>query len=29
MSEAARKIGKPEAADNVARLVTEMAQSGR
>ncbi len=29
MSEAARKIGKPDAAENVARLITELARSGR
>jgi UDP-N-acetylglucosamine--N-acetylmuramyl-(pentapeptide) pyrophosphoryl-undecaprenol N-acetylglucosamine transferase len=29
MSEAARKIGKPDAAENVARLVADLARSGR
>jgi UDP-N-acetylglucosamine--N-acetylmuramyl-(pentapeptide) pyrophosphoryl-undecaprenol N-acetylglucosamine transferase len=29
MSDAARKLGKPDAAENVARLVTDLAQSGR
>jgi len=29
MSEAARKLGKPHAAENVAQLVTELAQTGR
>ena len=29
MSDAAKKLGKPQAAENVAQLVTEMAQSGR
>lgn len=29
MSDAARKLGKPDAAENVARLVTDLARSGR
>jgi len=29
MSQAARKIGKPDAAENVAQLVTDLARSGR